>query len=251
MPPSAQKCRQMQAADHAADDEERERRSACGRSRRRPCRACRSRSRWRAACRCRTRRRRSSATARSARSRRRSPARARRPARSRRRRWRSAAGRRGSRRPGRARSSAATTAVKLNSALRNTAPSAKPRTSSAAAAGWPSSSDQRDQHRRAPAPRRSGTASRAAAARGARQCRVSAADVDHRRCPGTVETHRSRPEAERLLQIVPVACAPTGKRAVRIGGPFDHRAVVEPHIRRPSISDSTNQSVAAQCPVLQ
>ena len=55
-----QERRQMQAADHAAGDEEGERRSACAPSRRRRCRACRSRSRWRAACRCRTRRRRRS-----------------------------------------------------------------------------------------------------------------------------------------------------------------------------------------------
>ena len=40
-------------------------------------------------------------------------------------------------------------AVKLNSALRNAAPSAKPSTISAAEAGWPSSQHQRDQHGRA------------------------------------------------------------------------------------------------------
>ena len=48
-------------------------------------------------------------------------------------------------------------------------------------------------------------------------------------------------EAERLLHVVP-AGARRRNRAARVGGPFDHRAVVEPHVRPARASPTARTS---------
>ena len=217
----------MQAADHAAGDEERERDQHAARSRRRRCRACRSRSRWRAACRCRTRRRRSASDG---------PIGAiappkpghqrRRPARS-----TSAATAISSSAPSSPPASPRTrkrrhAAVKLNSALRNATPSAKP------------SSDQRG---RTPAGRRaatSATSTAAASTAAIRNGQSSRGNAPRRglrcqRCSWLYSSaacraaHEPKPSAFFRSSHL-VRAEATGR--LRIGGPVDHRAVIEPHV---------------------
>src|SRR5436190_19139126 len=115
-------------------------------------------------------------------------------------------------------------AVKLNSALRNTAPSAKPRMSSAAAAGCPSittsatsTASARDDATRNGQSR---PGRRAAAADG-----VAATLM---RFPSRVVRGLGA-EPQCLLQIVE-ARARARDRTTRIGAPLDHRAWIEPYV---------------------
>src|SRR5215204_4997349 len=123
-------------------------------------------------------------------------------------------------------------AVKLNSALRNTAPSAKPNTSRAAAAGWPSTRTSAISTASA-----SAEASRNGQSR--RGTRAATADSvaetlmvfpDERAAvyePKLIP--ELRPQAELLLEIVE-AGARRCDRTAQIGGPFDHRAGEQAHV---------------------
>src|ERR1043166_1965185 len=111
-------------------------------------------------------------------------------------------------------------AVNENSALRKAAPRPKPRTSSAADAGCPSSATSATSTAVAStAAMRNGQSSRG----GAATAGVSRAAILMR---GVVWL---RPEAELLLQVIPLG-ARRGKRAAGVGGPVDHRAVIELHV---------------------
>ena len=162
------------------------------------------------------------------------------------------ADRRAGRRPRRATRKRRHEAVKLNSALRKATPSAKPPTISAADAGWPSSSTSATstavrQHRRD-----RGTASRGAAM-APRHAGVVAAMLMASCAADRASLRRAclRAEAERLLQVVPLGARGFDRAAA-------HWRSIRPSSRhrgaRPcgrAVRDSTNQSVAAQWPVLQ
>ena len=251
MPPSRRKAGRCRLPITLPAMKKRKRDRACGRSRRRRCRACRSRSRWRAACRCRTRRRRSAATARAARSRRRSPA------------------------PALATGTITPAAMAISSkpaekAVGLAAHDQPPPRRGEAELGLEEhhaerkaehdqrggrrlavDQHQRDQHRGGQHRRRSGTASRGAATRAA--ARASVAAEAHGICQLMIgpAAGGSRAEAERLLDVVPAGARRRDRTAA-------HRRSIRPSSRRrartsgrPSISDSTNQLVAAQWPVLQ
>ncbi len=102
-------------------------------------------------------------------------------------------------------------AVKLNSDLRNTAPSAKPSTRQGRGRRLAVDQHKRDRARRAPAPRRSGTASRDAARAPHGADSVSDAHCSFRLEFPVARPSASRAEAEHLLQIVPRVRERTGR----------------------------------------
>src|ERR1043165_701528 len=117
-------------------------------------------------------------------------------------------------------------AVNENSVLRNAAPSPKPRITSAADAGCPSS------HTSAT----STAAPSTAAIRNGQSSRGNSAGVDSVVVlisvwpdAGPSTGAQLRPEAELLFQVIPLG-AGRGKRAAGVRGPVDHRAVVELHV---------------------
>src|SRR5207244_6987566 len=99
-------------------------------------------------------------------------------------------------------------------------PSAKPPTISAADAGCPSSQTSAT---------RTAAPSPAALRNSQSRCGASAAGVSAVVLMISILRpirKRSGTEAELLLQVIPLG-ARGGKRAARIGGPVDHRAVIE------------------------
>src|SRR5712691_5708255 len=116
-------------------------------------------------------------------------------------------------------------AVKLNSALRKTAPSAKPQSRSQADAGWPSiRTSATSTAVTSTAPARNGQSSRGTVA-GVVASAVAAV-MDVALACGRVG---SQAEADRLLEIIP-SRAHGLDRPPGIGGPLDHRAVIEPYV---------------------
>src|SRR6266700_792491 len=117
-------------------------------------------------------------------------------------------------------------AVNENSVLRNAAPSAKPPMIKAAEAGCPSSTTSATSTAVASrAAIRKGQSSRGAAAAGDESV-VVLMNISSDAAP---DDPVLRPEAKRLLQVVPLG--PVGrKRTARVRGPVDHRTIIEPDI---------------------
>ena len=117
-------------------------------------------------------------------------------------------------------------AVKLNSALRKTTPSAKPHSSSPADAGCPSSSTSATRTAVAStAAARNGQSSRGTVARTVGSAVAAVMDV----AIGMRHALGITGRADRLLEIVP-ARARGFDRPAGIGGPLDHGAGIEPHV---------------------